>query len=302
MRPELVVMAAGLGSRFGGLKQLEPVGPDGERVMDYALFDARRAGVERVVFVIRKSFEEVFREQVGARYARWMEVAYAFQELDQLPEGFVLPEQRTKPWGTAHAILAAGAQVRAPFMAINADDFYGRTAFETMARFLAEPPSGSERDYAMVAFQMANTLSEHGTVARGVCAVAADGRLRTVTEHTGLERDGAGAREAAGDGSYRQFTGLEPVSMNFWGFRPAIFDQLRDRFARFLAERGQDPKAEFFIPTVVDGLIREDQAVVRVLQTPDRWFGVTYREDKAAVVARIRELIEAGQYPDSLWS
>jgi len=300
--PELVVMAAGLGSRFGGLKQLEPVGPDGERVMDYALFDARRAGVERVVFVIRKAFEPEFRQQVGARYERWLEVAYAFQELDQLPAGFPLPDQRTRPWGTAHAILAAGAQVRAPFMAINADDFYGRTAFEAMARFLAEPPPGAEQAYAMVAFQMSMTLSEHGTVARGVCSVAADGRLLGVAEHTGLERAGTGVREAAGDGSYLSFTGLEPVSMNFWGFRPEVFGLFQEGFARFLAERGQDPKAEFFIPAAVDALIQEGRATVRVLRTPDRWFGVTYRADKAAVVARIQELIRTGQYPGSLWS
>jgi len=299
MKPELLVMAAGLGSRFGGLKQLEPVGPDGERVMDYALYDARRAGVERAVFVIRKEMATEFHRQVGSRYSRWLDVAYAFQDLDQVPEGFRRPGERTRPWGTAHAILAARDELKAPFLAINADDFYGRTAFELLAGFLARP--GAAGAYAMVAFRMANTLSEHGPVARGICQVDPAGLLRSVTEHTGLERDGDGCRERDAAG-VRRFTGREPVSMNIWGFRPDIFAQLQERFARFLAVSGQDPRAEFFIPTVVDALVREGQATVRVLDTPDRWFGVTYREDKAAVVARLQDLVAAGVYPPSLWS
>lgn len=300
MKPELVVMAAGVGSRFGGLKQLEPVGPSGEKVMDYSLYDAKRAGVERVVFVIRKDFERVFHEQVGSRFARWMEVDYAFQELDLLPEGFPLPGDRVKPWGTAHAILAAGARVQKPFLAINADDFYGCRAFERLVGFLEEP--GAPDAYAMVAFQMANTLSEHGTVARGVCEVGPDGLLRSVKEHTGLESAGSEVREQGKDGAILRFTGREPVSMNFWGFRPSIFEHLRERFAGFLAAQGHDPKAEFYIPTVVDQLIREGRATIRVLETPDRWFGVTYREDKASVVARIQDLVRTGEYPGSLWS
>ncbi len=301
MKPELVVMAAGVGSRFGGLKQLEPVGPSGEKVMDYALFDAKRAGVERVVFVIRREFEDLFREQVGAKYSAWMEVDYAFQELDLLPQGFPLPAGRTKPWGTAHAVLAAQGQVKGPFLVINADDFYGRTAFRILVDFLGKPEEVAD-SYAMVAFRMANTLSDHGTVARGICEVGPGGLLRGVEEHTALEREGAAAREVLPDGSIRRFTGQEPVSMNFWGFRPTLFGHLQERFARFLAERGQDPKAEFYIPTVVDELIREDRATVRVLETPDPWFGVTYRQDTERVVARIRELVDAGEYPASLWS
>jgi hypothetical protein len=302
MKLELLVMAAGVGSRFGGLKQLEPVGPSGEKVMDYALFDARRAGIERVVFVIRKDFETAFHEQVGSRYARWMEVAYAFQELGALPDGFPLPAGRSKPWGTAHAILAARNQVKAPFLAINADDFYGRRAFASLVSFLKVPVEGPVDAYAMVAFRMANTLSDHGAVARGLCAVDPGGMLKGVEEHTRLEKDGTGGREPMPDGSFRHFTGQEPVSMNFWGFRPTLFDHLQERFQRFLAARGQDPKAEFFIPEVVDELIREGRATVRVLDTPDRWFGVTYREDMAAVVQRIRQLVAAGEYPPSLWS
>lgn len=302
MKPELVVMAAGLGSRFGGLKQLEPVGPNGERVLDYALYDARQAGVERVIFVIRKDFEAAFQRELGSRFARRMDVAYAFQELDLVPSGFLVPGGRTKPWGTAHALLAAGSQVRGPFLAINADDFYGRRAFAAMVAFLSEPAPEARDSYAMVAFRMANTLSEHGTVARGICAVGADGLLRAVAEHTGLEADGQGVRERAQDGSWQRFTGREPVSMNFWGFRLSIFGHLQERFARFLRERGQDPGAEFYIPAVVDGLIRDGLASVRVLETPDRWFGVTYREDKEAVVARLQALIQAGVYPGSIWS
>lgn len=302
MKPELVVMAAGVGSRFGGLKQLEPVGPDGEKILDYALFDAKRAGVERVVFVIRKDFEQVFRDQVGSRFSRWMDVAYAYQELDLLPEGFAVPPGRTKPWGTAHAILAARSQVSAPFLAINADDFYGRRAFQVLVDFLAQPAAEGGLDpYAMVAFQMANTLSEHGTVARGVCAANPEGLLQSVVEHTGLEREGDGVREVAPDGSIHRFTGREPVSMNFWGFHPSIFGHLDREFARFLRARGQEPKAEFYIPAVVDTLIRDRKATVRVLETPDRWFGVTYREDKDSVVARVQALVQAGEYPGSLW-
>lgn len=296
MKPELVVMAAGAGSRFGGLKQLEAVGPQGEKLLDYALYDAKRAGVERVVFVIRREFEQAFREQIGANYARWMDVAYAFQELDLLPEWFPPPEGRTKPWGTAHAILAAQAHVQAPFLAINADDFYGRSAFALLTEFLAH----SDTAHAMVAFRLANTLSDHGTVSRGLCEVGADQQLRTVVEHTGLERTEGGIRERSRD--VCRFTGRELVSMNFWGFQPSIFDPLQEGFGRFLATCGQDPKAEFFLPTVVDALIREGRAAVRVLETPDRWFGVTYREDKQAVVSRLQELIRAGEYPPSLWS
>jgi NDP-sugar pyrophosphorylase family protein len=302
MKPELVVMAAGMGSRFGGLKQLEPVGPNGEKVMDYALYDAKRAGIERVVFVIRKEFESIFHEQVGSKFARWMDVSYAFQEMDFMLDGYPMPSERAKPWGTAHAVLAASTQVKAPFLAVNADDFYGRKAFQTLTDFLSQPPEGSMDSYAMVAFQMANTLSEHGTVARGVCEVGPDGYLKAVREHVGLERDGACVRELAADGTQHRFTGRELVSMNFWGFHPSLFAHLRERFARFLKDRGQDPKAEFFIPTVIDELIQEKRATVRVLETPDRWFGVTYREDKHYVVTRIQELIRVGEYPASLWS
>ena len=300
MSVELVVMAAGMGSRYGGLKQLESFGPSGETVMDYSLFDACRAGVKRVVFVIRKEIEAAFREKIGARYERWLEVDYAFQELDLLPPGFNVPPGRLKPWGTAHAVLAAGQQVRAPFLVINADDFYGANAFRVLSKWLDEPRQKS-MDFAMVAFRLANTLSDYGSVARGVCRVDESGRLLGVTEHTGLERDGAGALVREPGGEMLRFTGQEPASMNFWGFDPSFFPELSLRFSAFLELHGHDSKAEFFLPSVVDELLAEGRAKVQVITTPDRWFGVTYQADRDDVSARIRALVEQGVYPADLW-
>ncbi|WLT30674.1 NTP transferase domain-containing protein [Geothrix sp. PMB-07] len=302
--PELVVMAAGMGSRFGGLKQLEPVGPDGETVMDYALYDARRAGVKRVVFVIRKDIEAAFRAQVGQRYERWMEVAYAFQEMEDLPEGHAVPEGRSKPWGTGHAVLAARHEVKSPFLVINADDFYGAEAFRSLVQWLSQPVPEEACAFAMVAFRLENTLSENGSVARGLCEVTPSGQLSRVVEHAGLRRnpEGPGAVEEGPDGGLLHFSGQEPVSMNFWGFRPAFFPELGRRFRAFLETWGGHPKAEYFLPSVVDQMIQEGQAQVTVLNTPDPWFGVTYKEDKALVQQRIRALIDAGAYPASLWN
>ena len=297
MKAELVVMAAGMGSRFGGLKQLEGVGPQGETVMDYSLFDAKRAGIERVVFVIRKELEEAFREKVGRKYERWMEVAYAFQELDLLPPGFSVPEGRTGPWGTGHAVLAAKDQLRHPFIVINADDFYGATAFRILAQWL----SGGDPGHAMVAFQLVNTLSENGTVSRGVCRVRPDGFLEGVTEHTRLQRHEQGALELLPDGKVHAFKGSEPVSMNFWGFRPDFLPELEAQFLAFLQARGQELKSEYYLPEAVDAMVSAGRSSVRVLETPDRWFGVTYREDKPLVEARILALIAQGHYPQNLW-
>jgi len=304
MTPELVVMAAGMGSRFGGLKQLEPVGPHGETVMDYALYDARRAGVKRVVFVIRKDIEAAFRAQVGQRYERWLEVAYAFQELEDLPRGQPVPAGRTKPWGTGHAVLAARHQVKAPFLVINADDFYGAEAFRALVQWLERGVPAIQCSFAMVAFRLENTLSDHGSVARGLCEVTPDGHLTRVVEHTGLMRNpaGPGAVEKLQEGGLRHYSGLEPVSMNVWGFRPEFFPELERRFAAFFHDWGEHPKAEYFLPSVVDQLIQEGLAQVTVLNTPDQWFGVTYKEDKALVQQRILALIEDGVYPASLWN
>jgi NDP-sugar pyrophosphorylase family protein len=270
--------------------------------MDYSLFDACRAGVQRVVFVIRRELEAAFREKIGSKYERWLEVDYAFQELELLPPGSLVPPDRTKPWGTAHAVLAASQSVQAPFLVINADDFYGAHAFRSLTDWLTEDCAETSMAYAMVAFRLANTLSENGSVARGVCQLNEKGQLRSVTEHTGLVRDGAGVREHNSQGELQCFTGDELVSMNFWGFRPSLFPELSARFEGFLRTRGADPKAEFFLPDVVDALLREGKATVQVLQTPERWFGVTYREDREEAAARIRALVKLGTYPADLWS
>jgi hypothetical protein len=299
--PELVVMAAGVGSRFGGLKQLEPVGPGGERIIDYSIFDALRAGVERVVFVVRRGMETDFHALVGARFAARAEVVYAHQELDDVPAGFVPPAGREKPWGTAHAILAARHAVRAPFLAINADDFYGAAAYGAAAGFLRAPADVPPERWAMVGYRLANTLSAHGTVSRGLCAVGEGGLLRDIVERTALEPCAGGARESGPDGAERRHPGDTPVSMNFWAFTPAIFAHLTERFARFLEAKGRDLKGEFYIPEVVKELMDEGHATVRVLDSADPWFGLTYREDRDAVAARLCTLVARGDYPPRRW-
>ena len=299
--PELLVMAAGLGSRFGGLKQLAPIGPRGEKIIDYSVFDAITAGVERVVFVIRRSLETEFHERVGARFAKVVDIDYAFQETDLLPEGFSVPVGRVRPWGTGHAVLAAKGVVRGSVIVINADDFYGRNTFAVLAGWLSGPDCRGSGHHAMVAFRMANTLSAAGPVARGVCRHGADGLLIGVSEQPTLSACEGGV----GDGSADRvpvFTGDEPVSMNIWGFRQSIFGQLEELFAGFMERRGQEVDSEFHLPTAVDWLIRTGRASVRVLSTPDRWCGVTYRGDAEVAAAHIRGLTEAGQYPMPLWS
>ncbi len=300
-RPELVVMAAGVGSRFGGLKQLEPVGPGGEKLIDYSIFDALRAGVERVVFVVRRDLEADFHALVGARFTGRAEVVYAHQELDDVPAGFAPPAGRAKPWGTAHAILAARKVVRAPFLVINADDFYGAAAYGVAADFLRAPAGAPPERWAMVGYHLANTLSAHGTVSRGVCTVGPGGLLRDIVERTALAPCDGGARATGPDGGDRRYAGDTPVSMNFWVFTPAIFPHLAERFARFLDAEGRDLKSEFYIPAVVKALMDERLATVRVLDSPDAWFGMTHREDRDAVAARLRELVARGDYPARLW-
>jgi NDP-sugar pyrophosphorylase family protein len=286
----LVVLAAGMGSRYGGLKQLDPVGPGGETVLDYAVFDALRAGFTRVVFVIRRDFEEVFRERIGSRYAGRAEVDYVFQSLEALPTGFMPPPGREKPWGTGHAVWCAGPALRGNFAVINADDFYGADSFVQLARFLG---AARGAEYAMVGFRLANTLSEHGTVSRGVTASGPDGGLLSIVEHTGI------APEKVGAG--RRFTGEEIVSMNCWGFTPDLLAGLDAEFRAFLAARAAEPKAEFYLPAAVSALINRGAARVRVLPTSATWFGVTYREDKPRVQAAVAALVRAGAYPERLW-
>ncbi len=295
--PTLLVLAAGMGSRYGGLKQIDPVGPAGETIIDYSIFDALRAGFGKLVFVIRKDIEEAFRETVGARFEKRVDVDYVFQSLDAIPPGFTVPAGRTKPWGTTQAILLAADAIHEPFAAINADDFYGAESYRELARHLT---SGSA-DYAMVGFVLRNTLSDFGSVARGVCQVSPDGFLNDIVELTKIERDDKGARNTDPSGNVTALTGDEPVSMNMWAFTPRVFEQLRVRFEQFLERSGADTKAECYIPMTVGELVHAGEARVNVLHSRDSWFGVTYREDRPRVVEDIRALIATGAYPEKLW-
>jgi NDP-sugar pyrophosphorylase family protein len=298
MSPTLVVLAAGMGSRYGGLKQMDPIGPAGETIIDYSIHDALRAGFGSLVFVIRRDIEQPFRENVGARFERHLTVEYVFQELDRLPAGFSVPSNRTRPWGTGHAILMAADAISGPFAVINADDFYGANSF----RLLAEHLRSGGGDYAMVGFVLRNTLSSFGSVARGKCEVSVAGYLESVTELTGIEPEGQGAKFTHVSGKTQTLSGDEIVSMNLWGFTPELFPQLQDEWSAFLKQNGRDKNSEFYIPTVVNALINMDRAHLKVLRTPDSWFGVTYREDRPHVMEGIRRLIARGDYPEKLWS
>jgi hypothetical protein len=297
-KPVLLVLAAGIGSRYGGLKQIDPVGPGGETIIDYSIYDALRAGFGKLIFVIRRDIEAPFKETIGARFEKRITVEYVFQEADKLPPGVSVPANRTKPWGTGHAILMAADVIHEPFAAINADDFYGANSFRVLAEHLY---SGSS-DYAMVGFILRKTLSEFGGVARGVCSVSASGFLQTVTELTKIEMDGSGAKYTDGSGVVRPLGDNETVSMNMWGFTPALFAHLREQFAGFLKKNGQDEKSEFYIPAAVNALVSAGLARVKVLSTTDSWFGVTYREDRPRVIKNIRALIARGDYPEKLWA
>jgi Nucleotidyl transferase len=303
MKPTLVILAAGMGSRYGGLKQVDPVGPSGETIMDYSIYDAERAGFDRVVFVIRREFETVFKETIGAKYKGLVEVDYAYQEMGDLPIGYSVPQDRIKPWGTAHAIRAARHSVKTPFAAINADDFYGKDAFERLGAFLSqEPVSPLPLQFAMVGYLLEQTLSENGSVARGVCSLDAEGYLAGVKEMTRLVQVEGGIENQENPEKPHRLTGKERVSMNMWGFRPELFTLLKDRFPCWLEKNEGDLKAEWYIPFVVDELVKEGVATVSVLPTESRWFGVTYREDKPKVVEAIARLVEAGVYPERLLS
>ncbi|MDO5319261.1 MAG: nucleotidyltransferase [bacterium] len=320
MKPTLVVLAAGMGSRYGGLKQVDPVGPSGEAILDYSVFDAHRAGFGKVVFIIRKDIEQVFREQVGSKYEGLLPVEYAFQDINDLPAPFTVPEGRTKPWGTAHAIRAARHIVHEPFAAINADDFYGRDAFAKLAEFLVQgskfkvpgskfqvqgggrPEEATPYRFAMVGYKLSLTLSDHGSVARGICSLDDAGRLTKVVEHVKLVKTATGAHDDDSAAEVKDFTGDERVSMNLWGFTPELFDALETRFPEWLAANIAREKSEWYIPFVVDEMIHEGKATVDVLPTDSSWFGVTYREDKPFVTSEIRKLVDAGEYPEKLRS
>lgn len=297
----LVVLAAGMGSRYGGLKQLDPVGPNDEVILDYSVYDALQAGVEKVVFVIRDDFEQAFRDQLGRRFEDRLQVEYAFQRLDALPDGHTVPDGRTKPWGTGHAILAAKDVVDTPFIVINADDFYGRASYQTLADFLREPLTGPKESISMVGFPLRNTLSEHGTVARGLCQCDAQMNLESVREITNIHKTATGAAYEEANGDTVSLSGDERVSMNMWGFQPSFLPLLEERFVAFMDSHGQSPKSEFYIPFAVDELIQSQRATTRVLTTESRWFGVTYQEDKPLVVAALQQLADQGTYPSPLW-
>ena len=304
-KPVLVIMAAGMGSRYGGLKQIDPVGNHGQPILDYSIYDARRAGFETVVFVIKHEIEDTFKSAIGDRIAKSINVKYAFQELGDLPEGYAVPEGRVKPWGTCHAILAARKVVDGPFAVINADDYYGPEAFQTIYDYLSRNPDRPDcYEFAMVGYLLGNTVTENGHVARGVCVEDENHFLQTVTERTHIEKDGANARFTEDGGkSWSSLPGDTIVSMNMWGLTRGFIDEAEARFPAFLdkamAENPQ--KGEYFLPSVVSALIEEGKARVKVLRSTDRWYGVTYQADKPVVVAAIAEKTASGLYPDNLW-
>ena len=321
MKPTLVVLAAGMGSRYGGLKQVDPVGPSGEAILDYSVFDAIRGGFGKVVFIIRKDFEAEFKEKVGKKYEGLVPVDYCYQDLNDLPPPYKFPEGRTKPWGTAHAVRAARNVVTEPFAVINADDFYGRDSFAKLGEFLgsdrvgagsnsvgsdrvdSDPsdPRGPYLHFAMAGYRLDLTLSANGSVARGICDVEADGTLKGVTEMTKLVKAGAMAENQENPEAPVKVPLDARVSMNCWGFTPKLFTELEDRFVKFLAARGTEMKSEWYIPFVVYELIKEGKADCKVLPTDSRWFGVTYREDKPYVVSEIAKLVDSGEYPSKLF-
>lgn len=303
-KPVLVIMAAGMGSRYGGLKQIDPVDPYGNKIIDFSIYDAVEAGFEKVVFIIKKAIEQEFKEQIGDRMAKHVDVEYVFQELDNLPEGFTAPEDRVKPWGTAHAILCCKGVVDGPFAVINADDYYGKSAFKSIYDQLLKVEDGDKYQYTMVGYKLYNTLTENGHVARGVCVTDENSKLTDIHERTRIEKHGDVAEFTEDDGATWTELGEDTiVSMNMWGFTESILKEIDERFAAFLnRELPVNPlKCEYFLPFVVDEILKEDKAEVTVLKSVDRWYGVTYKEDKEMVVNAIRSLKEAGLYPERLW-
>lgn len=299
MKPTLLILAAGMGSRFGGLKQVEPVGPNGEAIIDYSIYDAIKAGFGKVVFVIRESFADAFKEKFDPILKGKIDVDYVFQELDNLPEGFSLPESREKPWGTAHAILVTKNVINEPFCALNADDFYGYNAYKVMAEFLTLSVDPTE--YSMVGYKLSHTLSDYGSVSRGICDVDENDLLRKIVETTKILKKDGKIISIEADGSEKELTGDESASMNIWGFKPSVFPILEEKFTDFLKNHIKEPKSEIYIPSVVFDMIQEKKATVKVLKADSPWFGVTYKEDKPRVVAKINKLIEAGEYPEKLY-
>ncbi|HCC52465.1 MAG TPA: nucleotidyltransferase [Porphyromonadaceae bacterium] len=300
MKPTLFVLAAGMGSRYGGLKQLDGLGPNGETIMDYSIFDAIRGGFGKIVFVIRKDFEDDFRHKILCKYENHIPVEIVFQSLDKLPEGFTCPADRTKPWGTNHAVLMGKEVIKEPFAVINADDFYGRDSFEVLGKELTGA-GGGKNDYCMVGFRVGNTLSESGSVARGVCGVDNDGYLTTVVERTAIECINGEIQFTDENGKKNVLNENTPVSMNMWGFTPDYFDYSEEYFKDFLRQNMDNLKSEYFIPLMVNELVTQKIARVKVLDTTSKWFGVTYAADRQGVVDKIQALVDAGEYPEKLF-
>lgn len=303
MKPTLFLLAAGMGSRYGGLKQLDGLGPNGETIMDYSIFDAIHSGFGKLVFVIRKDFEADFKEKIISKYEGQIPCELVFQSLDSLPEGFTCPEGRTKPWGTNHAVMMGEPVIHEPFAVINCDDFYGRDSFKVMGKFLSELPEGSKNKYSMVGFRVGNTLSEGGTVSRGICGTNDEHLLTSVVERTKIMRRDGEVMYVDDKGEWQATPENTPVSMNFWGFTPDYFGYSTDYFKSFLANptNMSNIKSEFFIPLMVDKLINEGTATVEVLDTESKWFGVTYPDDRQAVVDKIQQLVDEGVYPNHLF-
>lgn len=304
-KPVLVIMAAGMGSRYGGLKQIDPIDGDGHIIMDFSVYDAVRAGFEKVIFIIKRENEQAFREAIGDRLSRFIQVSYVFQELDNIPEGFAVPEGRVKPWGTGHAVLSCIDEIDGPFVVINADDYYGVRAFQMAYDFLTDPKAEDAAGrYMMVGYRLGNTLTENGYVSRGVCVTDDEGYLRGINERTHIEKRGDGAAYTEDEGaSWTELPADAAVSMNMWGFSADILEELKKRFVVFLEENlEKNPlKSEFFLPFVVDELLEEKKATVKVLKSADKWYGVTYKEDKPMVMAAVQNLKDQGLYPQKLW-
>jgi len=300
MKPTLFVLAAGMGSRYGGLKQLDGLGPNGETIMDYSIYDAIRAGFGKVVFVIRHVFEKEFCEKVLSKYEGLISVEVVFQEVENIPEGYTYDTNREKPWGTNHAVLMGMEVIKEPFAVINSDDFYGAESFKVLADYL-NSIEGKKNDYCMIGYRVENTLSESGVVNRGVCSTDKNGFLSSIIECEKIEKHGGSILYKDAHGVQQEIPEGTHVSMNMWGFTPDYFDYSLSMFKTFLSENALKPKSEFYIPTVVNDLIQSNKATVKVLDTPSKWFGVTYAEDRTLVVIRINELIKKGVYPTKLW-
>ncbi len=302
MKPTLLILAAGMGSRYGGLKQLDQLGPNGEAIIDYSMYDAIRAGFGKIVFVVRPEIEEATRKAFEPKLKGRVDIDFVYQELDLVPEGISYNPERKKPWGTAHAVWVAREAVHDPFLVINADDFYGPEAYKNAGEYLMQAPEPENTDYCMIGYKVSETLSEHGVVSRGICESDPDHYLTAVVERTDIKRSNGTIVYIDNEGQEMELEEDVLVSMNIWGFKPSIFPFLTTHFTEFIKQNADKIKAEFYIPTIINELVRKDQARVKILPTHDQWFGVTYREDKVQAEQKLRKLIDRGVYPGKLWA